>query len=47
MNKRKYIKEKEYVYEIGVWGKNKKRAHLVKMGKFLIVLQKIARISKD
>lgn len=32
------------MYEIGVWGKNKRKAHLVKVSKFLIVLQELARI---
>ena len=32
------------MYEIGVWGKNKRNAHLVKVSKFFIVLQELARI---
>lgn len=31
------------MYEIGVWGKNKRKAHLFKVSKFLIVLQELAR----
>ena len=30
------------MYEIGVWGKNKRKAHLVKVSKFLIVLQELS-----